>query len=185
MYDKEVNQPSSLRTCSLALLGATVAVVALSAASTHAESGSRAPGVQDFDRQMHPILGSYLKIGDTLAADSVDGVRSEAKRIAERTPKLDPKGVTGEHEAHYKDIPAKLKAAAQTLSRAKTLEEARDAYKKLSMPMGMWASMSQPAGIDVVYCPMAKASWLQKQGAIRNPYHGVKMLRCGQVVKAD
>jgi hypothetical protein len=131
---------------------------------------------------MEPILKSYLKVGDTLAADSVDGVRPEAERIAQLAAKLDLETVTREDARYYKDIPAKLRKAAQALGRAKSLDEARDAYKRLSMPMGMWASLAKPKGIDVVYCSMAKASWLQKHGPIRNPYHGTSMLRCGEIV---
>jgi hypothetical protein len=163
----------------------TFLVVVLAAAAGYVTTASAASGTERFDREMQPILQSYLKIGDTLAADSLEGVAAEAKRVAALSSKLDPRSVTGEHASHFRDVPAKLEKAAGTLAKSKTLVEARAAYKKLSMPMGMWASMSKPQGVDVVYCPMAKASWLQKRGAIRNPYHGAEMLRCGQVVKSD
>ena len=45
--------------------------------------------------------------------------------------------------------------------------------------MAMWATMSKPAGVNVVFCSMAKASWLQTDKKIRNPYYGKKMLTCG------
>ena len=134
---------------------------------------------------MRPIVDSYLRIGEALAADSISEIGRNAEDIAKLAGSLDPTKVTGEHASHYVQIPTKLKMAAKKLAKSKTLEEARVAYKELSMPMAMWATMSKPEGIDVVYCPMAKASWLQKKGAIRNPYHGSEMLRCGQVVKAD
>lgn len=149
-------------------------------AAARAESGT-----EQFDSQMQPILRSYLKVGDALAADSVDGVRAEAERINKLAAKLDPSSVTGEHASHYEDVPAKLESASASLAKPKTLGEARATYKKLSMPMGMWASMSKPKGVNVVYCPMAEASWLQEEGAIRNPYYGSSMLRCGQVVKGE
>ena len=139
---------------------------------------------EQFDRQMRPILEDYLRIGETLAADSVEGVHRKAESIAKLAGSLDPTKVSGDHASRYEHVPARLRSAARTLAESKTLEEARAAYKELSKPMGMWASMSKPKGIDVVYCPMAKASWLQKKGATRNPYHGSEMLRCGQVVKA-
>lgn len=142
-------------------------------------------GTNEFDRRMRPIVDNYLRIGEVLAADSIAEVGHNAEKIAKLAGSLDPTKVIGGHASHYEQVPTKLKMAAQKLAKSKTLEEARVAYKELSMPMGMWASMSKPEGIDVVYCPMAKASWLQKKGAIRNPYHGSKMLRCGQVVKAD
>ena len=35
--------------------------------------------------------------------------------------------------------------------------------------------------IYIYYCPMADASWLQKEEGTRNPYYGAKMLKCGSV----
>jgi hypothetical protein len=51
--------------------------------------------------------------------------------------------------------------------------------------MAMWGTMSKPKGIDVVFCSMAKGSWLQKRGEVRNPYYGSSMLTCGEVVGGD
>ena len=61
----------------------------------------------------------------------------------------------------------------------------RETFKSLSKPMAMWGTMSKPQGIYVVYCPMAKGSWLQKGKEIRNPYHGHEMLRCGEIVGGE
>ena len=162
-----------------------VMLVSLLVAAWNVQLAKADPGTEQFDLQMRPILDNYLQIGDALAADSMDEVNRNAESIAKLAKSLDPTKASGEHASHYEHVPAKLKAAAQTLAKSKTLEETRAAYKKLSMPMGMWAGMSKPEGIDVVYCPMAKARWVQRKGAIRNPYHGSEMLRCGQVVKAD
>jgi len=35
-----------------------------------------------------------------------------------------------------------------------------------------------------VYCDMAKASWLQMDRKIRNPYYGKEMLECGEIRRA-
>jgi hypothetical protein len=48
--------------------------------------------------------------------------------------------------------------------------------------MAMWATMSRPEGISVVYCSMAPGSWLQRGTTIANPYYGAGMLRCGEIV---
>ena len=53
------------------------------------------------------------------------------------------------------------------------------------MAMGMWGSMSKPKSIDVLYCSMSKASWVQKHAKVRNPYHGAKMLECGELVGGE
>ena len=44
------------------------------------------------------------------------------------------------------------------------------------------ATMSKVADVNVVFCSMAKGSWLQKEKVIANPYYGSKMLRCGEII---
>lgn len=141
-----------------------------------------AGGASAFDAAMQAVIEPYLMIQDALARDSVEGVSAAAARLAAATGGLKPETVTGEHAGHYTDVPAKLSAGAKAVGEAADLAAARDAFKQLSMPMGMWATMAKPAGLDLVYCPMAKGSWIQKTGPIRNPYHGSEMLACGEVV---
>ena len=33
--------------------------------------------------------------------------------------------------------------------------------------------------LQLAFCPMARKSWIQEDGAIANPYHGREMLDCG------
>ena len=185
MNNQEMIQRSSVRTSLLALVGTMAAIVGLSATMARAESGGYASGTQRFDQQMAPILESYLRIGNALSSDSLDGVHEKAEAIAKHAGTLDAGSVSGEHATHYKNVPTNLAKAAQALGKAKTLDDARESFKKLSMPMAMWATMSKPKNIDVVYCSMAKASWVQKHGKVRNPYHGAEMLECGEVVGGD
>jgi len=159
-----------------------ILVLSLLGAVLHASPASAAAGTEKFDRQMKPILKSYLAVQAALAGDSVKGVSANAKAIAKAAKTLTPKSVTGEHAEHYAGLPQKLEAAASALAKANNLEEAREAFKALSKPMAMWGSMSEPKGISVVYCGMAKASWLQRGKEIHNPYYGASMLACGQIV---
>jgi len=136
-----------------------------------------------FDKQMKPVLEAYLNIQEALASDSLKKVSALAGKIEKAAAKMDAKTVKGEHASHFKDIPANLKQSAAQLANAKDIESARNHFKKLSQPMAMWAGMAKPKGIHVVYCSMAKGSWLQKSETIRNPYYGSKMLACGDIVK--
>jgi Cu(I)/Ag(I) efflux system membrane fusion protein len=70
-----------------------------------------------------------------------------------------------------------------TLARdAADLTERRTAFQSLSEEV---VSGDTPPGHSVVFCPMAAggngASWLQKEGEVRNPYFGSAMLHCGIV----
>ena len=142
-------------------------------------------GTEEFDNGMQPILEEYLKIHETLAQDKTDGVKRAAGQIAILSEGLDAETVTGEHKEHYGDVPIKIKKAAEDLERQRDLGAMREAFKALSRPMAMWATMSRPKGVYVVYCLMAKSSWLQKDKTIRNPYHGQEMLTCGEIVGGE
>jgi Protein of unknown function (DUF3347) len=135
-----------------------------------------------FDSAMSPVFAQYESIHKALSGDTTNGVAGAAKKIAKLAVKVNPKSVQGKHAAHYKHLPMKIKAAAVKLSKAKGIAKQREAFMELSRPLAMWATMSKPAGINVVFCSMAKGSWLQRDKKIANPYYGAKMLRCGEVV---
>ncbi len=144
-------------------------------------SGRAAPTAK-FDAAVQPLLDEYLKIQQALAADSERGVVAAARAVVKLSEKLDARTVSGPQAARYREIPGKVKAAASRVERAKTLADMREGLKELSRPLALWATLSKPGNVNVLYCSMAKASWLQRDAAIRNPYYGAKMSRCGEVV---
>lgn len=148
--------------------------------ATHARAGTA-----KFDAQMQPVLEAYLPIPKALAQDHTRGVAGAAKKIEKLAKKLDPSTVTGKHAEHFKDIPADLQAAARNMAKAGDIGAMREALKELSKPMAMWATMSEPEGISVVYCSMAPGSWLQRGTKIHNPYYGAKMPHCGEIVAGE
>ena len=40
-------------------------------------------------------------------------------------------------------------------------------------------SIEEIRQLKVAYCPMVQKSWVQEDGAIRNPFYGSAMLSCG------
>ena len=67
--------------------------------------------------------------------------------------------------------------------KAKTLSEARKEFKKMTPPIEAWVSKHPGSGYIIVYCPMAGAKWVQREGKISNPYLGKEMLNCGEQIK--
>ena len=118
-----------------------------------------------------------------LAADKTDGVKAAALKIEKLSHKLNAEGLRGEHAKHYAALPKTIRVAAQRLRKAKDIATMRDAFKELSRPMVAWVTMSKPAGIYVMFCSMAKASWLQKDKPVRNPYYGASMPACGEIIQ--
>ncbi|HLQ77859.1 MAG TPA: hypothetical protein VK210_10915 [Terriglobia bacterium] len=107
-----------------------------------------------------PLSPNYVAAQEALAADNFDQAKTALTALADES--------TG---AYQKEVQAAASAA--------DIDAMRMAFR--------WASdtlikSGVPAEYAVAYCPMYKggASWLQKKGAIRNPFMGSKMLTCGE-----
>ena len=118
------------------------------------------------------VYDHYLAIQTELAKDSIKGVDEHANAIA-KAVKAD----------EMKMLPNDVASQAESLAKAKDLKDARDAFKPLSASLIKYLGDNK-AGKGLyheVYCPMAKASWLQKGQGIKNPYMGKQMLACGSL----
>jgi len=127
------------------------------------------------DALMEPVksvLDHYLKIQGELAKDSIKGVDEDAAAIS--------KAVKGDE---MKMLSPDVATQADTLTRAKDLKAAREAFKPLSASLVKYLADNK-AGVGTyheAYCPMVKANWLQTGKAIKNPYMGKQMLSCGEL----
>jgi len=155
----------------------TVMVLMLSSFSVYGELIS-------FDDIMTKISEPYLKMQNNLSSDTIMGNIELAEMMLPLALKLKGSKMQEEHQEHYKNIPENLIKALTKLKSSKKISDQREAFKELSKPMAMWASMTNPAGINVAYCPMAPGSWLQKDEEIRNPYYGASMLKCGEIISS-
>lgn len=117
------------------------------------------------------VFDGYCKIQRALAQDSLEGVPESAAVIA-ASVRGDP----------TKAFSGNVAGQAEALAQAKDLTKAREAFKPLSRSLVDDLKSSRvPAGMyHEVYCPMAKASWLQTEQTVANPYFGKAMLGCGQ-----
>jgi len=125
------------------------------------------------DALMEPVKSvydHYLAIQKELTKDSIKGVDQHASAIA--------KAVKGDD---MKMLSPDVAKQAETLAAAKDIKKAREAFKPLSASLVKYLADNK-AGKGTyheAYCPMAKASWLQTEKEVRNPYYGKSMLDCG------
>ena len=116
------------------------------------------------------VYAHYLKIQADLANDSLTGVTENANAIT--------KAVQGD----AKILPAEVGTQAEALAKAKDLGAARDAFKSLSDVLIKYLADNKAKDAYVeVYCPMARASWLQADRNVNNPYFGTAMSGCGVI----
>jgi len=137
-----------------------------------------------FDMTMSEISKDYIGVQKILAADKTEGVNDLAGKMLTKIDQLDAKNATGEHASKYADMPKQLKSSALNLKKAKNIKSMRTAFGDMSKPMAMWTSLNKPADTYVVYCPMAKKSWLQDSDEVANPYYGSAMSECGEIVSS-
>lgn len=154
----------------------TLIALALAAFVTNARAGHRTFPKEQTGALMEPVksvLDNYLKIQSALANDSTDGVASNASAIAS--------AVRGDS---MKMLSPEVANQADALAKAKDVAAARKAFKPLSKSLIQYLADHNVTDTYVeVYCPMAKASWLQKSDKIDNPYLDASMRGCGQIQK--
>jgi hypothetical protein len=117
------------------------------------------------------VLDNYLKIQSALANDSTDGIATNSSDIA-----------TAVRGDSMKMLSPQIADEADALAKAKDVASAREAFKPLSKSLIQYPADHNVTGAYVeVYCPMAKASWLQTGDKIENPYLGGSMRGCGKI----
>jgi Cu(I)/Ag(I) efflux system membrane fusion protein len=133
------------------------------------------------------LLDNYYRVAARLANDSIEGVDGNLELIINNSEKIKDmvssipesslerlSGITGNIE----DDATEMKGVG--------IEEARKRFKNLSRSIiaylkELYGKINGAEKIYVYYCPMADASWLQKEEGTLNPYLGPSMLKCGTV----
>jgi len=119
------------------------------------------------------VLTPYFRIQTALVDDRIDTIKNDALLVAQEAGNLGAPGKS-------------IEEAATALSQAAEIGAAREAFGRLSDAVIAYADGTKTSpGADVarVYCPMVKKSWLQKDGAVKNPYFGKAMPDCGEKKK--
>jgi hypothetical protein len=123
------------------------------------------------------IVTPYLQVTESLASDDLAKAKAAVPAVQAA---LKGMGKHGSCPFPAKDMESSMTAIAA----AKDLKAAREGLKLSSDAVKALYLEGVDKGLDIAYCPMVKSYWLQKRGAIRNPYYGKDMLDCGFVANA-
>lgn len=144
--------------------------------------------VADAGGGLEAVMPDYERIREALVADSQTGVAAPAAALRTIAENLKAgltaarAGVPAEKLGEVEALLPEVIAAARALEDAETLEAARDAFFALTKPLVRWRQAAGE-GPAVVFCAMAKRSWLQTDDeGIGNPYYGGEMSTCGEIV---
>ncbi|HCE02813.1 MAG TPA: hypothetical protein DEQ98_06180 [Acidobacteria bacterium] len=137
-----------------------VMLVASACATRTAPSlASSMPAADPADFEMQ--LNEYVEVQEALAADDFDEARAQLEEFARITDSA-------------------TQALAARALEAPDIATLRVEFKPLSESL---VAQDLPQGFARAYCPMYDngASWVQRDGPVRNPYYGSTMLTCGVV----
>ena len=143
--------------------------VRAAAGTAEPTKGGAAPIAAAVD--LMPIVNPYLRIQQTLNADSLERIGDDARSIASAAAQLGPGGEP-------------IQSAAGKFQQAVDLKSARAVFGKLGDAIMIYAkelNASVGDGVNVAYCPMAQKYWLQKGEKIQNPFYGKEMSDCGRI----
>jgi Cu(I)/Ag(I) efflux system membrane fusion protein len=133
------------------------------------------------------ILDNYYRIAARLAKDSTEGIDENLELIINNSEKIKDieSGIPKNMRERLSEITGNIEDGA-TEMKGIGIEEARNRFKNLSrltidFVKELQGEVKGAEKIYVYYCPMAGASWLQKEEGTRNPYYGSSMLKCGSV----
>ena len=143
-----------------------------------------------FKVQGGEVLDAYFKIQFTLSRDNVDAAVVAAGMLLEALKAVDMGLLEGDAHGVWMTEEADLKASAEKVQSAATIEEARHGFALLSESMTAVARRFNVRGSSAVlryHCPMAfdgrGGYWLQSKEGVENPYYGEMMFRCGEQVE--
>ncbi|HEV2720726.1 MAG TPA: efflux RND transporter permease subunit, partial [Thermoanaerobaculia bacterium] len=121
--------------------------------------------------QASPLYPRYEAVRQALLAESLEGTKSSAAAL---------------DAAAQRAKEPRVVSAAAALAKSADMPSARESFAALSEAMIAYrAASGETPKPEIVYCSMAKHSWLQPPGAISNPYYADAAMRgCGEL-KSD
>lgn len=133
-------------------------------------------------------LDAYFDLKDALVESDATRAAEHARILSSRVDLVDVDGLDDEPAMLWVTMGGDVGLAADELADQSDVEEQRIQFENISDAFIEMVKAYGPFQ-DVIYrqtCPMVRggsADWLSREDAIRNPYHGDRMLSCGSVVE--
>jgi len=123
-----------------------------------------------------------------MAGDDLDGSKNAGGGLLAAVKKVNMNEFSGQARDRWMELSKQLSNSAGSISKAKDIDAARDAFFYLSNATIDLHRAFGHVGSRTYYldfCPMARdgggAYWLQHSEELLNPYYGASMLHCGTV----
>lgn len=140
-----------------------------------------------FSEQVSRLVDNYFNLKNALVESNVQSANKHSNSINLGLQSMSPEDLNEQSEALWQAYNKSISDVTKTLMKQDDIESQRYHFEDLSEIMIELVHTFQPLDYVVYHqsCPMVRggsADWLSREEQISNPYHGDRMLRCGEII---
>jgi hypothetical protein len=150
---------------------------------------SKSPNKLNFsDKKLNVVFTNYFLLKDELVSTNGPSAAAKAKLLVAALTNVKMKELSNEVHTVWMKVMKNVTADSKAIAGTSDIKTQRIYFTSLSKKMYDLMKVAKfESPVYYQFCPMANdgkgAHWLSKENAIKNPYYGSKMLKCGEVVE--
>jgi membrane fusion protein, copper/silver efflux system len=142
----------------------------------------------EFNSQVAAVLDRYFDLKDALVESDAEKAKEKAASLATEAENVDPQGLNQETTALWTAFSTIVINSSNEIVPLADVDDQRYHFEYVSEAMITMVETFRPVGYAIYHqsCPMVRggsADWLSREEQIANPYHGDRMMRCGEVIR--
>jgi len=142
----------------------------------------------EFNNQVAAVLDRYFDLKDALVESDAEKAKEKAEALASEAESVDPQGLNEETTALWIAFSEIVINSSNEMIQLDDVDDQRYHFEYVSEAMISMVETFRPVGYSIYHqsCPMVRggsADWLSREEQIANPYHGDRMMRCGEVIR--
>lgn len=140
-----------------------------------------------FQQQLAMVVDEYQKLKEALVETDASAAATAASGVLNVTGEVNADILEADAKDYWMQQRQAMEEPLNAIASAGDIEVQREHFSELTAPMkqSIAAFGVGDNTFFVQYCPMAfnneGATWISDEEAVRNPYFGGKMLKCGSV----
>jgi hypothetical protein len=140
------------------------------------------------DKKMNVVFTNYFLLKDELVSTNGASAAAKAKLLVVALTDVKMKELSKEVHTVWMKVMKNVTADAKAIAATSDVKVQRLYFVSLSKKIYDLVKVAKyHSPVYYQFCPMANdgkgANWLSKENAVKNPYFGAKMLKCGEVVE--
>lgn len=142
----------------------------------------------EFNQQLIHLLDIYFELKNALVETNQENTATAAEMLDEYIENMDASGLSPEIQTVWESYSHTIAGESSKIKSDQDIEQQRFYFETLSETMITLVKTFRPASYTIYHqsCPMVRdgtADWLSREEQIANPYHGDRMMRCGEVIE--